>query len=246
MLCVSTLAFSKTYGWVDIDPAKAADNTLMVKEAVKKKPVFPIPSFTNPGYEYLQHNVMKTVTYNPSENDKGSFVVIGFDVANNGKLANIRIEKSGGKNYDAKALKAYTAFNMPVNDKPGHRKSVIIFYNGQSISEIDPIRLAPDCISSWVISGAPFNYIVRHTSKGFEYDEYSENIDNKFNTRVVVYDANGKYLYVSQNKATPGELSSLKNKYGYTFPPLPKSKVKFPPLLRKNQPYVNEIKMALI
>jgi TonB family protein len=230
LLCVSTLAFSKTYGWVDIDPAKAAKNILSeqpVKIPSSKKPVFPIPSFTSKGYDYLHHQVMKTITYKPAENDKGGFVVVGFDVANNGKLTNIKIEKSGGKEYDAKALNAYKTFNMPINDKSGHRKSVVIYYNGQSTTEIDPIRFAPDCVSSWVISD--WEYKVKRTNKGFEYDEYSEYLDNKFNTRVVIYDANGKYVSVSFNKATAAELTLLKNKYGYIFPPLPKGQVKFPP-----------------
>ncbi|MGF7082909.1 M56 family metallopeptidase [Mucilaginibacter sp. UYCu711] len=258
LLCASTLAFSKTYGWVDIDPAKAVPEVLatpknelsVTQPAAKTKPKkrnkFPIPSSTTPGYEYLNHYVMKTVTYNPTENDNGSFVVVGFDVVKNGKLTNIKIEKSGGKKYDAKALKAYTNFNMPVKDKPGHRRSVVIFYNGQPTKDSEAFGLAPDCISSWVIPG--WAYKITRTGKGFEYDEYSEYLDNKFNTRVVVYDANGKYVSVSLNKATAGELALLKNKYGYTFPPLPVDHLKLPsaapkPAFRKkdkNGAYVSE------
>jgi beta-lactamase regulating signal transducer with metallopeptidase domain/outer membrane biosynthesis protein TonB len=225
LLCASTLAFSKTYGWVDIDPAKALENTVS-EQSVKipaskpKRNTFPIPSFTSKGYEYLHHQIMKTITYNHAENDNGAFAVVGFDVANDGKLSNIKIEKSTNHRFDAQTLNAYKTFNMPVNDKPGHRRSLVIFYNGQPTGETDIYRGGdPKCISSWAISGKPFLYEVKRTGKGFEYDEYSENIDNKLNTSVVVYDANGKYLTVSMNKATRGELALLKNKYGYTFPP---------------------------
>ena len=243
LLCVSTLAFSKTYGWVDIDPAVVPVNhtaaekpaeTAITKSHInsEKRRRLPIPSFTSKGYEYLFHQVMKTVSYNPAEKDKGGFVVVGFDVANNGMLANIKIEKSGGREFDAKALKAYKTFNMPVNDKPGHRKSLVIFYNGQPTSDIDIYRGDdPNCISSWVVSDWTYN--LKHTGKGFEYDEYFEHLDNKFNTRVIVYDANGKYIMVSLNEATAGELALLKSKYGYTFPPLPKGSVKFPPPIVK-------------
>jgi outer membrane biosynthesis protein TonB len=247
-LCASTLAFSKDYGW-DIAPASPAEVKAAAKEPSSKKLVIPIPSFTTPGYEYLNHNVMKAVTYNPAENDKGTFVIVGFNVGDNGKLSDIRIEKSGGKDYDLKALKAYTSFNMPIKDKPGHRRSVIIFYNGQPTAETDPVRLAPDCVGSWVICGGAFTYKTRRTIKGFEYDEYLENINNKFNARVVVYDANGKYVHISENQATVAELALLKNKYGYSFPSLPNTKVKLSPPVRpkpaprkrdKNGAYVSE------
>jgi outer membrane biosynthesis protein TonB len=198
-------------------------------KAAAKRAAFPIPSSTTPGYEYLQHHIMKTLTYNHAENDQGAFAVVGFDVANDGKLSNIKIEKSAGSKFDAQTLAAYKTFNMPVNDKPGHRRSIVIFYNGQPAAETDVYNEGePKCISSWVISN-PFVYKSKRTSKGFEYDEYFEYLDNKFNTRTVIYDANGKYVSVSFNKATTGQLALLKNKYGYTFPPLPKAPVKFPP-----------------
>ncbi|MBC7401098.1 MAG: hypothetical protein H7289_14255, partial [Mucilaginibacter sp.] len=65
LLCASTLAFSKTYGWVDIDPAKAVK--LEVIKSTLQTPVkpaafkFPPPSVYKKGYGrlmgHIQHNV---------------------------------------------------------------------------------------------------------------------------------------------------------------------------------------------
>jgi len=51
---------------------------------------------------------------------------------------------------------------------------------------------------------------------------------------------------VSLNEATAGELALLKSKYGYTFPPLPKGSVKFPPPIVKRDAKASNEKVDTI
>jgi TonB family protein len=226
LLCASTLAFSKDYGWVDLVPATKTTDVPVAQN--KSKLAIPIPSFTGKGYDYLHHQVMKTVSYTPAAENQGKTVIVGFDVDKKGMLSNVKIEHSGGNEFDTKVLKAFKTFNMPVKDKAGHRRSMVIFYNGQKITEDNKLfNDNPDFAGFWVVSG--WKYKLDRTNKGFEYDQYGENINNIINYRVVIYEAGGDFFTASMKEATADQLALLKNKYGYTFPSSQEKTGKLPP-----------------
>jgi TonB family protein len=226
LLCASTLAFSKDYGWVDIVPATTTTEVPIAQNKIKI--AIPIPSSTSKGYDYLHHQVIKTVSYTPTAENQGKTVIVGFDVDKKGMLSNVKIERSGGKEFDTKVLKAFKTFDMPVKDKAGHRRSMVLFYNGQKVTEDNKLyNDDPAFAGFWVVPG--WKYKLNRTSKGFEYDQYGENINNVINYRVVIYETGGDFFKASMNEATADQLALLKNKYGYTFPSGQEKNGKLPP-----------------
>jgi hypothetical protein len=284
LLCASTLAFSKTYGWVDLAPAEKSLNNVTVapfsdtlttskgykyKESaylVKGKENFriliyeknriekayfrnnatqaelkllkdkygytfptmkvydgpppPTPSFTKPGYEGLQHHIMKTISYHPADYERGSFVVIGFNVAGNHKLIDAKIVKSGGSKFDAITLNAFKTYNLAMPVKSGNYKIVVLFNNNQeSTDAYAALGNDPSGVGLWSISN--FTYKTMRTSKGYEYDEYaqtSEEVGAKTFYRVVIYEKNGDVKSFMSTPISAATITLLKNKYGYIFP----------------------------
>lgn len=139
LLCVSTLAFSKTYGWVDVDPAKSVNVEVPkvvppAQKVVKAKGFkYPLPTISTDGYEKLITYLSKTMRYdNALIKPTNIIVVINFNVNADGKIANAKISRSGGSAFDALAMNAIKSYKGTVNAKPGTRNVMFDFYANDS------------------------------------------------------------------------------------------------------------------
>jgi len=150
LLCVSTLGFSKTYGWVDLVPRDATmvkkptphfrqSPTVVVKQNPPKRNMdrlkFAPPAVSkNANYGNLFSHVYKVYKYpaNVLQHNQTGVVIVGFTVTENHKLADMKIEKSGGDIFDKSALKAFQSFNGTIADTPGYHNIIVSFYtNGR-------------------------------------------------------------------------------------------------------------------
>jgi TonB family protein len=138
-LFTSTLAFSKTYGWVDIDPAKPAkaDRPKPVPQAQKATQAtrfrYPLPTVAADGYEELITYLKKTIDYNKALiKPVNVIVVINFKVTADGKISTAKIATSGGSTFDDLAINALRSYKNAINDKPGDRNLMFDFYANDS------------------------------------------------------------------------------------------------------------------
>ncbi len=128
LLCVSTLAFSKTYGWVDIDPAKPV-NIEVPSLPIVNNDVPPLPTIASDGYEKLITYLSKNMRYHEALIKPANVVVvINFNVNANHKIADAKISRSGGSAFDALAMVALKSYKGKVNAKSGNRNIVFDFY----------------------------------------------------------------------------------------------------------------------
>lgn len=240
LLCVSTLAFSKDYGWVDLDPAKAESvvaNTLYAPavspaHANEKLPP-PPPMLTANGYSALSYHLYKNINYHPSKADKGGVVLINFSVTRDHKVIDTKISKSAGKTLDALALNAFNTYKLPVNDKAG-KNYIARFYfyttdysifNDKFKDKLFRANYKLDVL----LTNQP--HIYRKTGKGYEYqlyDGYSEDVKNGkpayFVNKVVIFEKNG----AAKTFTPKSDLRILRGKYGFDWPK-EMHQIKFPP-----------------
>jgi hypothetical protein len=140
LLCVSTLAFSKTYGWVDIDPAKPVNvevpKTVPSAPKVVKAKGFkypPLPTISTDGYEKLITYLSKTMRYdNALIKPTNIIVVINFKVNADRKITDAKISRSGDSAFDALAMNALKSYKGTVNAKPGNHNLMFDFYANDS------------------------------------------------------------------------------------------------------------------
>jgi TonB family protein len=261
LLCASTLAFSKTYGWVDLVPQSSAGKTLMpdiapTPKIIDKRRMPPPPMFTKNGYEGLTHHVYKTIHYNPAKNDKGGEVIVGFTVNNDHKITDVKILKGTDNKLDILTLNTFKSFNGSINGKPGEYKLNVYYYtNDYSIfKSVTNLYHTASVIGDMTFMDLP--YVVKTTSKGYDYDEneWYENGKPHLN-RVIIYDKNSD-ANIYAMPATPNiHLNKLlKDKYGYEFPkdvlppppPVEKNQVKFPPPVVKSNNVTTKTNVELL
>jgi TonB family protein len=144
LLCVSTLGFSKTYGWVDLVPR---DATIIKKptthfrqalsNAVKQTPPTPkvdmvkLPERSEHKKDYKQFfiNFYDKVHYpaNHLKSKEAATVTVKFTITADHKLTNPAIAKSGSADFDRAALSGFL-YNGTLSDKPGEHNFIIRFY----------------------------------------------------------------------------------------------------------------------
>jgi hypothetical protein len=129
LLCVSTLAFSKTYGWVDIDPAKPVELKVEAGKGQETVGKFPPPSVFKPGFGRLMGHLQHNVNYAEVGDEKNSFVGVSFNVGANRKIADINIFKPAGNEYDAIAKAAFESFDGVVTAKPGKHTFMLNYFS---------------------------------------------------------------------------------------------------------------------
>ncbi len=125
LLCASTLAFSKNYGWVDLAPAK-------VKSLSADSADIVTPSGYKRGYEKLVwHFNVKSIFFlnNYMQKDfmidnknliiKGGIVVVGFNVTDEHKLSDLKVISSTNDELNSVITNSLASFNGAINDKPG-------------------------------------------------------------------------------------------------------------------------------
>jgi hypothetical protein len=106
-LCASTLAFSKTYGWVDIAPAKAITTERAASIATKA-------AFTP-----LIIHLAKTIPYHPSKGDKHGLVEVSFILGDDHKITDAKAINQADSKLIALAENGFKAFDKTIEAAPG-------------------------------------------------------------------------------------------------------------------------------
>jgi TonB family protein len=224
LLCASTLAFSKSYGWVDLAPAhlKSAGRVEVVEDSTRfttkdGKPFLPVVNVD--GYYQLDHFLHNNILYTPVKGDKGGLVYVGFTLDKDRHITDVRIVKSGGPKLDALALNGFKSYKGIVNDDGGknYKLGVYFFTDDYSIFKTDSLQKDKDPEYAGELIITSYKYPVNVTSKGYQYDESGMGFPGNYG-RVIIYDKNGETHLFSQNKSTPADVKLLKDKYGYAFP----------------------------
>jgi len=230
LLCVSTLAFSKDYGWIDLDPAKAAvvkTTPEMARPGASFNEKFPPPIITTGGYETLSHYLSKAIHYNPSKTDKGGMVLVDFTITADHKIADATIKKSAGKQLDALALNAFNAYKLTVGDQAGQGLARIYFHNTDySVFSTEKAELTNHKFDVLIDDNSS---VYSTTGKGYDYqmfDSYAKDKNGKYtihNQSVRIFEKTGE-----AKEFTPGknDMKMVREKYGFTWPGV---LVKFPP-----------------
>jgi len=216
LLCTSTLAFSKSYGLVDIAPAVKSDTPKRVHFMVDDN----------------VHNI--TTAYTTT---KGFDVVEDINTHNNVVVMKVVItdkDKSKHTYYDDKIT---TTERKMLMDKYG-----FTFIN-RKVKLLPPPPPAPNSLSGKNVKIAPptvnelppppppappikkfkpapptAHVKPTFTSEGYRYEEDGYSINGKTDFRVIIVEKDGSQVAYFKSKASAADLKLLKEKYGYTFP----------------------------
>lgn len=207
LLCASTLAFSKTYGWIDVAPhhlnyADTVRHAHIIRDTDKthippppppappvKRVKFPLPK-TSKGYSFSE--------YGYTENGKSDIVVTIH-------------EKDGShKEYDKN--KANAAELALLKEKYGY-----VFPSHLRVPPPPPPVVVPDGKTPPPPPPAPPKPTA-YTKKGYKYSEDGYLINGKTDFRVIIFKKDGNQLAFFKSKASADDINLLKDKYGYTFP----------------------------
>ncbi len=204
MLCASTLAFSKTYGWVDIAPKRNIDSAHLQNR-----------------YDVWNKSVDSTFTTSKGYKVHEKIIFIDGAVS---KTATIYDKDGHGTFYDDKTIPAAT--HKILYEKYGYQFPIdTVMANvgpGQDINA----NLAPDT-NKYASSSAKKGKRVRfplphpmpyHTDKGYAYSEAYYNENGKIDILVTIKEKNGYYIDFDKMTAKPKDIEYLKDKFGYVFP----------------------------
>lgn len=152
MLCVSTLSFSKDYGWIDLAPYKHdKDSTAKLPPPPPASPRnalgqnaafrFPAPTVLRTNYQELGNFMFKNVNY-PKDNKSGksALVIASFDLNGNGMISNVGIVKSAGNDFDQAVIQGMQEYSKPINDKAGKYQIGFSFYSQTDGNQVVPGR----------------------------------------------------------------------------------------------------------
>ena len=237
LLCASTLAFSKDYGWIDLDPANVSTRMEMLPALPSASVVRPQDKFVPPpppmgtadGYNSLSYHLYKTISYRPAKTDKGGMVLINFSVNGSHKITDAKINKSAGKMLDALALNALNTYKLTVNDKVGKNYIARFYFYTTDYSIFNNKVWSDEYKLDLLVTGKPHTYPT--TAKGYDYQLYDIYSDDghkgKFTqhiNKVVIFEKNGE-----AREFTPkSDLRVLRETYGFDWPNNT-DQVKFPP-----------------
>jgi hypothetical protein len=194
LLCASTLAFSKSYGILDIAPARNADTPKYVHKTVDNK-------VTNWDNAYTTAKGYKVVEEIHTDNGTVTKKVVIAD-------------KDGSKHtyYDEHISAADR--NM-LNNKYGYK-----FPSGKmtTVKLLPPPP--PPAPPVKTIKHAPPTVHVKptFTKTGYRYEEDGYTINGKTDFQVIIVEKDGSQIAYFKSKASVADLKLLSEKYGYTFP----------------------------
>ncbi|QKJ30537.1 energy transducer TonB [Mucilaginibacter mali] len=136
LLCASTLAFSKTYGYVDLLPHKATADSGKVPPpppppaaphdvkytGMQTPPPPPPPMVLNKNYIELGIYMQNHLKYPKvaADSHTAGTVIINFRLDEKHMITDLKVEKSIGNGLDEEAIRLMHDFKKPVNDKPGY------------------------------------------------------------------------------------------------------------------------------
>jgi TonB family protein len=183
------------------------------------RPMMPIVNAD--GYYFLDHYLHKNVHFTAAKGDKGGLVELEITLDNERHITDTKVVKSGGTKLDELALNAFNSYKGIVNDDPGKKLKlgVYFFTDDYSIFKTDSLGKEPEFGGEVIIT--PYKYPFNVTSKGYVFDEsYGGPLlaSGRPDGRVVIYDKNDEGTWYYQDKCSAADLQMLKDKYGYTFP----------------------------
>jgi len=194
LLCASTLAFSKSYGLVDIAPAVKTDTPKHV--------------------HFIANN--NVINYNNAYTTTKGYDVVEYITNHNGVVSKkvVITEKDGSKHtyYDEKVSISERKMLL---DKYGYK-----FPSGKLMTVKLLPPPPPSNPSAKKLTLVPPTVHVKptFTKTGYRYEEDGYTINGKTDFRVIIVEKNGEQKAFFKSKASPADLKLLREKYGYTFP----------------------------
>jgi len=189
MLCASTLAFSKTYGWIDLKPVAkiSLPDTLTTSKGFKYKENI----YSKNGYKYCD------VTFFEA---KGQTKTFRSEPITESKLSLLK------QHYGYEFPKGTVPPPPPTPPKPPKPK-------------VDKVKFPPKPKVDQVRFPTVVNGELKSTTEGYKYGETGYFVDGKeVNFRVIIHEKNGDEKAFFRNSISKAQLKLLKDKYGYTFP----------------------------
>jgi outer membrane biosynthesis protein TonB len=124
MLCASTLAFAKDYGWVDLTP-RETPKTAVVTDTIKPPP----PTFLKEPFRGLNNYLKNNVEYPKAAFNKklkGS-VLLSFNLNNAGIIDNVKVIDDPGNGFAQPVVKYLSAYPLKIKSKAGNYKIGVDF-----------------------------------------------------------------------------------------------------------------------
>ena len=188
LLCASTLAFSKTYGWIVIAPAEkviSLPDTLKTSKGFKYKEKI----YSKNGFKYCD------VTFFEPNGQTKTFT----SDAMTGKKLNLLTQHYG---YE------FPKGTVPPPPPPMPPKSKVDKVKFPPRPKVDQVRFPPSVNGELKSTSKGYKY----EETGYLID------GKETNFRVIFHEKNGEEKAFFRNSATEAQLKLLKDKYGYTFP----------------------------
>ncbi|MFD0749337.1 M56 family metallopeptidase [Mucilaginibacter calamicampi] len=242
LLCASTLAFSKTYGWVDLKPVAkiALPDTLKTSKGFKYKEKI----YSKNGYKYCDviffeaNGQTKTFTSNSMTEAKLILLKQHYDyqfpagtvppppppMPSKPKFNKIKSPQYGKVDQ--------VKFPPPMPPKPKFNK-----LKSPQYGKVDEVKFPPPTVKNAkgdlgklsppeppkakidvVKFPPPATGDLKTSSTGYQYEETGYLVARKTNFRVIIHEKNGEETAYFRNTATKAQIQLLKDKYGYTFP----------------------------
>jgi len=201
LLCASTLAFSKTYGWINIGPQKIADTIRQTHPRVH----------------------IDNITYNNTYTTAKGYKVKEMMSSENGDTINIIkkvtvFDKNGEyRVYEDNTISADD--RKILADKYGYK-----FPSGKMLTVKllpPPPPPAPPAPPVGVVLFPKPNRPAGTTKKGYHYAESGYMVGGKSDFRVIIVEKNGDQKEYWKSTASIADIKLLHDKYGYTFPKMP-------------------------
>jgi hypothetical protein len=191
LLCASTLAFSKSYGIVDLLPSK-------------------IDSALQPRYDVWNKSYDRTFTTSKGFKVHERVIFIHGAVS---KTAEI-FDEAGQKHvYEARFISAKES--KYVKEVFGYQFPLDTVVK----AKLAPPPPPPAPLAKKFKPAPPTAHVKpTFTSKGYRYEEDGYSINGKTDFRVIIVEKDGSQLGYFKSKASAADLKLLKEKYGYTFP----------------------------
>jgi outer membrane biosynthesis protein TonB len=129
MLCASSLAFAKDYGWVDLMPRETPKTTAVIDTIKHKLPPPPPPTFLKEPFRGLDNYLKNTVEYPKAAFDKklNGSVLLSFNLDKAGMIDNVKVIDDPGNSFSEPVVKYLSAYPLKIKSKAGSYKIGVDF-----------------------------------------------------------------------------------------------------------------------
>ena len=219
LLCASTLAFSKSYGLVDIAPVTKNDTPKRVHFYTNNNVTNYDNAYTTAkGYAVVEetHNdngvVSKKVVIKSKDGSKHTY----YEEKISADERKMLFDKYGYKFPSGELIRVKL---LPPPPPPAPRPSgKNIKLAPPTVDELPPPPPPAPPVKKFKPAPPTAHVKPTFTSKGYRYEEDGYSINGKTDFRVIIVEKDGSQLGYFKSKASAADLKLLKEKYGYTFP----------------------------